>query len=78
MGISSRRQNFENTIIDRQEGDIEGTASEVVDDDLRFTSFLVKPIGDGSGGRFVDDTQNLETRDSARILRRLTLGVVEV
>jgi hypothetical protein len=41
-----------------------GAAYEIIDDDLRFTSFLVESVGNGGCSRFVDDTQHLETRAS--------------
>ena len=31
-----------------------------IDDDLGFTTLLVKTIGDGGGGRLVDDVKDLE------------------
>lgn len=47
----------------------------------KFSSFiylLVQPIGNGSSGWFIDDTQDIEARDCASILSGLALGVVEV
>ena len=42
----------------------ESSTTEIVDDDLGFTTLLFKTIGNGSGGRLVDDTEDLETSDS--------------
>lgn len=78
MSITGGSQNLEDTVIDRQKGNIEGTTTKVVDDDLGFTALLVKTVGDGSSGGLVDDTENLETSDGAGVLGSLTLGVVEV
>lgn len=78
MGVTSGGQDLEDTVVDRQEGDIEGTTSEIVDDDLGFTTLFVKTVCDGGSGRLVDDTKNLETGDGTGILGSLTLGVVEV
>ena len=40
---------------------VERSTTEIVDDDLGFTTLLVKTIGDGGGGgRLVDDAKDLE------------------
>jgi hypothetical protein len=65
-------------ILNGQKRHIESSSSEIVNDDLRFTTLLVKTIGDGGGGRLVDDTEDGETSDRTGILGSLTLGVVEV
>src|SRR5581483_2401238 len=39
---------------------------------------LVEAIGERRGRRLVDNAENFETRDLARVLGRLALGVVEV
>ena len=78
MGVTSGGQNLEDTIVDGEEGHIEGSSTEIVDDDLGFTALLVETVGDGGSGRLVDDTEDLETGDSSGILSGLTLSVVEV
>ncbi len=78
MGVTSRSHDLEDAVVDREEGHIEGTTSEIVDDDLGFTTLLVETVGDGGGGGLVDDTEDLETSNRSGILRGLTLGVVEV
>lgn len=77
MGITGGREDLENTFVDGEEGNIEGTTSEIVDDDLAFAARLVESVGDRSGGGFVDDTQDVETRDGSGVLGRLALSVVE-
>ena len=47
-------QDFKDTVVDREDGNTEGTTTEFVDDDLGFTR-LVKTASDSSGGRLVDD-----------------------
>ena len=78
MGVTGRGQYLEDALVDREEGDIESSTTEIVDDDLRLAAFLVKAVGDRSGSGLVDDTKDSETSDGAGILSRLTLGVVEV
>jgi len=56
MGVTGGSQNLEDTIINGEERNIEGSSSEIVDDDLRLLAFLVESVGDGGGGRLVDDT----------------------
>lgn len=43
-----------------------------------FVYLLVQPIGNGSGCRLIDDTENIEARDGTSILGGLALGVIEV
>jgi hypothetical protein len=78
MGVTGGSQDLENAVVDGEKGNIEGTTTEIVDDDLRLATLLVKSIGNGGGCGFVDDTEDLETGDCARVLGGLTLSVVEV
>lgn len=78
VGVTSSSQDLEDTVVDGEEGDIKSSTTEIVDDDLRFTALLVKTVGDGGGGRFVDDTEDGETGDGSGVLGGLTLSVVEV
>jgi hypothetical protein len=34
MGVTSSRQDLENAVVDRQKGNIKGTAAKIIDDDL--------------------------------------------
>jgi len=77
MGITSGGDNLENAVVDGQKGNIEGTATKIVDDDVLFT-LLVQTVGDSRGGRLIDNTLNVETGNGTGILSGLTLGVVEV
>ena len=78
MSVTSSCQDLEDTVVDRQKGNIESSTSKIVDDDLLFSTLLVKTVGDGGGGRLVNDTENLKTGDCSGILGCLTLSVVEV
>jgi hypothetical protein len=78
VSVTSGGQDLEDTIINRKEGNIEGSTTEIVDDDLGLALAFVETVGDGSGSRFVDDTKNLEAGNGSGILSGLTLSVVEV
>jgi len=78
VGITSGGQNLEETVFNGEERNIKGTSTEIVDDNLAFITLLVETVGEGSGGRLVDDTENVETGNNSGILGSLTLVVVEV
>ena len=79
MGVAVGRLNFEDTLLDRQERNIESTTAEIENQDVALTSdLLVKAVGDGGRCGLVDDTQDVKTRDNTSILRSLALRVVEV
>ncbi len=67
---------LDDTVADLQERHVEGAATEVEDEDGLVV--LVETVGQGGGGRLVDDTQDVQARDLTGLLRRLALGVVEV
>lgn len=78
MGVTGGGEDLEDTVIDGKEIYIESSTTEIVDDDLRLATLLVETVDDGGSGRFVDDTEDLETSDGTSILRGLALSVVEV
>jgi hypothetical protein len=78
VGVAGGRQDFEDAVVDREERDIEGTTTKIVDNDLGLATFLVQAVGNGGSGRFVDDTEDRKTSYSASVLGRLTLSVIEV
>jgi len=78
MGVSVGGNNFKDSVIDGQEGNVEGSTTEIEDEDVLLSLLLVHAVGDGSGGRFVDDSHDDETSDNTSILGSLTLGIVEV
>ncbi|ROW17094.1 hypothetical protein VPNG_01039 [Cytospora leucostoma] len=60
-------------------GHIEGTTTQVEDEDVALAlDLLVKTVSDGSGGRLVDDTEDVQASDETSVLGGLTLRVVEV
>lgn len=53
---------FEDTLLDFKDGNIEGASSEIIDsDDLVFV--FVETVGEGGGGGLVDDSKNIKTSD---------------
>jgi molecular chaperone DnaK len=67
---------LDDTVADLQQGDVEGTATEVEDEDGLVV--LVEAVRQGGGRRLVDDAQHVQTGDLAGLLGGLALGVVEV
>ena len=61
-----------------QQGDVEGTATEVEDQDELVFLTLVQTVCQCCGGGLVDDTQDVQACDLAGFLGCLTLSVVEV
>ena len=57
---------------------IEGAATQVVDRNSPVTLGLVHAVGEGRSRGLIDDALDLQASDLARILGRLTLGVIEV
>ena len=79
VGISSSRLDLEDTILDGQEGHIEGATAEIEDEDVALASLLlVKTICDGRRSRLVDDAEDVEASNETSVLGGLTLRVVEV
>ncbi len=70
-------KHFEYAVADIEQGYIEGTAAEVVNEDL-LPVLLIHAVGKGSGSRLVDDALYVKTGDTAGVLCRLTLRVGEV
>merc|ERR1719264_1188695 len=80
MGVTSGGLHLEDALFDGQDGDVEGAATKIEDQDVAFGRALlfVQAVGDGSSCRLVDDPENIEAADDSSILGRLPLAVVEV
>ena len=78
MSVTSGGQDLEDAVVNGEKGGGEGSSTEIVDDDLRFATLLVEDVGDDSGGRDVDDAENLKTSDGTCALGGPTLSVAEV
>ncbi|KNC26343.1 hypothetical protein FF38_01805 [Lucilia cuprina] len=69
---------FKDTVIDGQQGNIEGTATQIEDQNVLFTFLLVQTVSNSSGSGFVNDTHNIQTSNDASILGSLTLSIIKV
>jgi hypothetical protein len=80
MGVTSGGLDGENTTLDVQQRHIEGTTTEIVDEDVPLLLGLsgAETVGDSGGGGLVDDTENVEASDGTGVLGGLTLVVIEV
>ena len=57
VSVASGGLNLEDTLLNGEEGNIEGTTTKIEDEDVALTlSLLVEAISDGSSGRLIDDT----------------------
>ena len=68
---------FEDAVGELEDGHVEGAAAEVEDEHF-LLALLVDAVGECSSRRLVDDAQDVEARNAARILRGLALSIVEV
>jgi len=75
--ITVRGFYFNDAFSDLQNRDIERTAAEVINRD-RLVLLLIETIGQGRRRRFVNDSEDLQTRNTPSIFGRLALRVIEV
>ena len=59
---------LKDSIVNGEEGDIEGAATKIEDQDILLALLLVHPVGDGSSGGLVDDPHHGHTGDDTSIL----------
>ena len=79
VSVTSGGLDFEDSLLNGQERNIEGTTTQVEDEDVALTlGLLVKTVGNGGSSGLVDDTEDVETSNETGVLGGLTLGVVEV
>jgi hypothetical protein len=77
VGVAVGGDDFEDAVVQLEDGDVEGAAAEVVDgDDAVFA--LVEAVGERCGGGLVDQAQDFEAGDAAGVFGGLALRVVEV
>jgi len=79
VSVTSGGFDLEDTVFDGENGDIKGSATKIEDEDVSLgADLLVKTVSDGSSGRLVDDTEDVETGNGTGVLGGLSLRVVEV
>ena len=79
MGVTSGGLDLEDTLLNGQERHIEGTTTQIEDEDVALAlSPLVETVGNGSGSGLVDDAHDVEAGNETGVLGSLTLRVVEV
>ena len=78
MGISGSSLDLENTFLDSQQRNIEGTSTKIENENILLLSLLVKTVGNSGGGGLVNDTENVESRNGTTILGSLSPRVVKV
>ena len=77
VGVAVRGLHFHHALADFQDGNVERAAAEIIYGN-RLILLLVQSVGQRRCRRLVDDSQDLQPGDFPRVLRRLTLAVVEV
>mmetsp|Transcript_38990 Transcript_38990/g.67469 ORF Transcript_38990/g.67469 Transcript_38990/m.67469 type:complete len:219 (+) Transcript_38990:288-944(+) len=79
MGVSCGGLHLKYTVVNVQEGHIEGSTTKVEDKDVLFLrGASVQAVGNGRRSGFVDNTLHFQTSDGAGVLCGLALCVVEV
>ena len=77
MRVAVGRLHLDDAFAHLEDRNVERAAAEVVHRD-GFVLFLVEAVRQGGCGRLVDDAQDVQPRDLAGVLGRLSLRVVEV
>lgn len=79
MRVAGRGFHLEDAILDRQNRHVEGTTAQVEDQDVLLArGLLIKTVGYRGGRGLVYYPEDIQASDSAGILRRLPLGVIEI
>ena len=77
LRVAVAGQHLDDALLGLDDGHVEGATAEVVDEHpLEF--FVVGVVGQRGGGRLVEDADDFQPREFARLARRLALVVLEV
>jgi len=77
MRVAVGRFDFKHAVSQLQNGNVKRAAAQIEHRDL-FILLFVQAVGQGRGRRLVDDAQNVQAGDLARVFGRLTLRIVKV
>merc|ERR1719457_368818 len=68
VSITVGGNNLKDTIVNGQQGNIEGASSQIKDQNVLLTILLVHTVSNSGGGWLVDDSHNVETGNDTSIL----------
>ena len=77
MSVAVGGENFENSFLDAQNGDVEGAAAQIVDRHVALGG-LVQPIRQRCRRGLIDEADDFESGKAAGIFGRLALAVIEI
>ena len=75
--VAAGADHADQPVLDLDHRDVERAAAQVVDQDGLVLA-LLEPVGDGGGGRLVQDRPHVQARQPAGVGRRLALGRPEI
>ena len=79
MSVSCSSFDLEDSIIDREKRNIESSSSKVENEHVLLSIILfIEPVGYGSSGGLVDDSEDVYSSDGSCVLCGLSLAIVEV
>jgi hypothetical protein len=73
MGVPGRGFDLEDALLNRQNRYVERSTAQVENENVALAGdalLLVQAVGDGGGGRLVDNAEDVEAGDDAGILKR--------
>ncbi len=71
MGVPGRGFDLKDALLNGQNRDVEGAAAQVENENVALAGdalLLVQAVGDGGGGRLVDNAEHVQAGDDASIL----------
>mmetsp|Transcript_20688 Transcript_20688/g.29092 ORF Transcript_20688/g.29092 Transcript_20688/m.29092 type:complete len:169 (-) Transcript_20688:176-682(-) len=79
MGVAGGRLDLEYTFVDGEKGNVEGPSPEIENEYICLLVLLsAQSVGNGCCGGFIDDAKDVESGNSACVLGRLPLLIVEI